>query len=53
MKSQKIVRSAKTGRFSKTGKAKSAPATHVTETIKSKPKKKKRPRSKKYGIWEG
>ncbi len=37
---QKVVRNAKTGKFAKTKKAKSAPATHVTETVVHKKKKK-------------
>ncbi len=40
MPTQKIVRSAKNGRFAKSAKAKTNPSTHVTETIKHKPKKK-------------
>jgi len=41
MPTQKVVRNAKTGKFAKSSKAKSAPATHVTELIKHKRKKKK------------
>ena len=41
-KTQKVVRSAKTGRFAKTSKSKTAPASHVTETVVHKPKKKKK-----------
>lgn len=42
MTTQLVVRSAKTGRFAKKSKAKSAPASHVTEKIKHHPKKKKK-----------
>lgn len=38
-KTVKVVRSSKTGRFAKTKKAKTAPATHVTETVTFKKKK--------------
>jgi len=41
MPTQTIVRNAKTGRFAPAKKARTAPATHVTETIKFKRKKKK------------
>ena len=41
MPTQKVVRNAKTGKFAKKKKAKSAPASHVTETVKI-PKKKKK-----------
>jgi hypothetical protein len=40
-KTVKVVRNAKTGRFSKSKRAKQAPATHVTETISIPSKKKK------------
>jgi len=38
---QKVVRNAKTGKFAKKKKAMSAPASHVTETIKIKKNSKK------------
>jgi hypothetical protein len=39
MATQKIVRNAKSGKFAKTKKSKSAPASHVTETVTIKKKK--------------
>lgn len=53
---QKVVRSAKTGRFVKKSKAKTSPKTTVTETIAHKKKAKKKkpiPKKKNFGYdWE-